>query len=162
MTCICLRRRKGGALRWETVGWGMSSKGSLLALWCCTGNLDGWSLQLEGCGLLECACCCVLDTLLGVVGIRGVWVVGMAWWRAPSAIARREWAKAGSVWCGLRAELSKIEIGSSTVTDGHGLAQTTLGVVAVKDDTVDGDGQRLDDDFNDAADESPVLFEMLV
>jgi hypothetical protein len=33
----------------------------------------------------------------------------------------------------------------------------TLGVVAVEDDAVDGDGDGLDDNFDDAADDGPGL-----
>lgn len=35
--------------------------------------------------------------------------------------------------------------------------QLALGPVAVKDDAVEGDADDLDDDFDDYADESPVL-----
>lgn len=39
----------------------------------------------------------------------------------------------------------------------HRLAELALGVVAVEDDTVDGDCDGLDDNFNDAANERPRL-----
>lgn len=58
---------------------------------------------------------------------------------------------------GLRAKLGEIEVGTSSVSDVHGLVQTTLGVVSVKDDAVEQDADDLDDDLDDDADEGPVL-----
>jgi hypothetical protein len=57
--------------------------------------------------------------------------------------------------------LSEIEIRTGAVTNGHGLAELALGPEAVEDNAVDGDDKDLDNDFDDAANESPVL-EMLV
>jgi hypothetical protein len=51
----------------------------------------------------------------------------------------------------LRAELSEVEIGTSTVTDVHGLPETLLGVVSVEDDAIEDDGDALEDDFDQTA-----------
>jgi hypothetical protein len=66
-------------------------------------------------------------------------------------------AEAGRVGSGLGAELSEVEIGTSAVTQIHGLEETSLGVVTVEDDAVKNDAEGLDDNLNDDADKSPVL-----
>ena len=55
------------------------------------------------------------------------------------------------------AELGEVEVGAGFVADGHGLAELALGPEAVEDDGVDDDAEGFDDDFDDAADEGPVL-----
>lgn len=69
---------------------------------------------------------------------------------APAAIAgaERRWG----VWSGLATELGEVEITSGAVADGHRFAQLAFGVEAVEDDTIDGDSDDLDDDFDDGAD----------
>jgi hypothetical protein len=62
-----------------------------------------------------------------------------------------EWAEAGGVGSRLRAELSEVEIGSSAVTDVHGLPETLLRVVPVEYDSVQDDRNTLENDFNEAA-----------
>lgn len=57
----------------------------------------------------------------------------------------------------LRAKLCEVEIGAGAVTNIHGLVQAALGVVAVEDDAVEQDADDLEDDFDDDADEGPVL-----
>jgi hypothetical protein len=84
-------------------------------------------------------------------------VHGMTRRWAPAAGAGREWAKSGSVGCGLRAQLSKVEVGSSTVTLGHGLPELALGPEAVEDDAVDDDTEKFDNNLDNAADKCPVL-----
>lgn len=81
----------------------------------------------------------------------------MAWWWAPAAGARRHWAETRGVGSGLGAQLSKVEIRTSAVAHGHGLAELALGPEAVEDNSVNGNDEDLDDDFDDAADKSPVL-----
>lgn len=70
--------------------------------------------------------------------------------------ARRSWETRG-VGSRLRAKLCKVEIGAGAVTNIHGLVQAALGVVAVEDDAVEQDADDLKDDFDDDADEGPVL-----
>lgn len=81
----------------------------------------------------------------------------VAWRWAPAAGARGEGTKSRSVGCGLRAELSQIEIGTSTVTLSHGLPELSLGPEAVEDDTIDDNAEKFDYDLDDAADKCPVL-----
>jgi len=83
--------------------------------------------------------------------------MGVAWWWAPAAGARRHGAESRRVGCGLRAQLSEVEIGAGAVADGHGLSELPLGPEAVEDDGVDDDAQRLNNDLDNAADQRPVL-----
>jgi hypothetical protein len=57
----------------------------------------------------------------------------------------------------LRAQLGEVQIRAGAITHGHGLAELALGPEAVEDDAVDGDDEDFDDDFDNAAYESPVL-----
>jgi hypothetical protein len=57
----------------------------------------------------------------------------------------------------LGAELGEVHVGSGAITEIHGLGQASLGVVAVEDDTVQCDGDDLNDDLDDDANQSPVL-----
>ena len=57
----------------------------------------------------------------------------------------------------MRAKLGKVEIRAGAVAHGHGLAELALRPETVKDDAVDGDDKNLDYDFDDAANERPVL-----
>ncbi len=66
--------------------------------------------------------------------------------------------EAGGVWCRLAAELGEVEVGAGAVADVHGLAELALAVEAVEDDAVDDDGDGFHDDFDDGADEGPVLY----
>ena len=65
--------------------------------------------------------------------------------------------EAGGVGGGLGAQLGEVEVGAGFVADVHALVQFALGVEAVEDDGVDGDCYYFDDDFDDGADEGPVL-----
>lgn len=65
--------------------------------------------------------------------------------------------EAWSVWCGLGAELSEIEIGARSVADVHGFAELALAVETVEDNAINDDGDGFHDDFDDAADKRPVL-----
>ena len=60
---------------------------------------------------------------------------------------------------GLRAQLGEVEIAASPVAEIHGLAKPPLGPIAVEDDAVDDDGDDLDHDLDDAAEERPILDE---
>jgi hypothetical protein len=86
-----------------------------------------------------------------------LWVVVGGCWEARGfhvgGIRWGEWAEAWCVWCRLRAELGEVKIGACFVANVHGLAELTLGVVAVEDDTVDNDCDSLDHNLNDTADE---------
>jgi hypothetical protein len=57
----------------------------------------------------------------------------------------------------LGAQLGEVEVGARFIAVVHCLAELALGVVAVEDDAVDGDGDGLDNDFDDAADDGPGL-----
>jgi hypothetical protein len=51
----------------------------------------------------------------------------------------------------LRAKLSEVKIGTSTITDIHGLSETLLRVVSVENDGVKKNRDALENDFNEAA-----------
>lgn len=53
--------------------------------------------------------------------------------------------------------MSEVEVRSSAVTLSHGLPELPLGPEAVENDGVDHNDKNLNDDFDDAADKSPVL-----
>jgi hypothetical protein len=57
----------------------------------------------------------------------------------------------------LGAELGEVQVRAGAVAHGHGLAELALGPEAVEDDAVNDDAEKLDDDFDDAADKCPVL-----
>ena len=67
------------------------------------------------------------------------------------------WSEARSVGRRLRAKLSEVKIGTSTVTDIHRLPETLLGVVPVENDGVKKDRDALKNDFNEAAYQGPRL-----
>jgi hypothetical protein len=73
------------------------------------------------------------------------------------AVGGGEGAEAGGVGGSLGAELGEVEVGAGFVAVVHCLAELALGVVAVEDYAVDGDGDGFDDDFDDAADDGPGL-----
>lgn len=78
--------------------------------------------------------------------------------RGESCAARcRQADEARCVWRGLRAELSKVEIGASFVAHVHTLVETTLGVEAVEHDRIDADCKQFDNNLDNAADQTPVL-----
>lgn len=123
------------------------------------GDLDRGCFEREGLRLGYFAGVGVLH-LVGVTVLSGrLWVVVLSvpgrW--SPAAGTGREWSKAGSVGCRLGAELGKVEVGTSLVAHGHGLSELAFGPEAVEDDGVDDDAERLNDNFDDAADKGPVL-----
>lgn len=132
---------------------------SLLDLGGCACDLDGRCLQGEGLGLGDFARVGVLDFVAFAVLRRGLGVVvlGVAWGRTPAAGAGGKGTEAGGVGGGLGAELGEVEVGSGLVAHGHGLPELALGPEAVEDDGVDDDAEGFDYDFDDAADEGPVL-----
>ena len=112
---------------------------SLLRLWCCLKavlrclwssvvDLDRWGLESKGLcsngvlwlGFYEASSGCD-KAFLGDAGE----VVG-GWWEAGRLHVLGEgWGHRSEAWgvrCGLRAELSEVEIGAGAVTDIHGLA----------------------------------------
>ena len=129
----------------------------LLGCWC--GLLDadrGW-LKREGLGLRE-----------GLMFLRvlGAVVFAVLGRRVGILDAGGEGGghgrldEAGRVGCGLGAELGEIEVGAGAVAHVHGLAELALAVEAVEDDAVDDDGDGFHHDFDDAADEGPVLHQV--
>ena len=62
-------------------------------------------------------------------------------------------SEARGIGSGLGAELSEIEIRAGFVSDIHRLPELAFRVEAVEDDGIDGDGDSLDDDLNEAADQ---------
>lgn len=123
------------------------------------GDLDWWRLEGEELRLSDFARVRVLNFIAFAVlggGLRVV-VLGVTWWWFPAARARGERTEARRVGCRLGAELGEVEIGASLVADGHGLSELALGPETVEDDCVDDDAEGFDDDFDDAADERPVL-----
>jgi hypothetical protein len=73
-------------------------------------------------------------------------VLGVGW---------RQWSKAGSVGCGLRAQLSEVEVGTSAVANIHRLPETLLGVVSVENHGVKKDRDTLENDLDKAAHQGP-------
>lgn len=57
----------------------------------------------------------------------------------------------------MRSKLGEVEIGTGSVANIHALPELALAPESVKDDGVDGDGDGLDNDLDDAADEGPFL-----
>jgi hypothetical protein len=53
--------------------------------------------------------------------------------------------------------LSEIQIRAGLVTSIHGLHETTLGPETVSNDAIDEQDENFNDDFDDGADETPVL-----
>lgn len=128
-------------------------------------DLDRWWLQREGLW-------CGRDAGGGGFDEAGAWGVALfgigervgvvgGWWEAwgfhVGAVGWGEGPEAGGVGRGLRAQLGQVEVGASFVADVHGLTKLAFGVVAVEDDAIDGDGDGLDDDFDDAAYKGPGL-----
>lgn len=107
--------------------------------------------DLAGIGVLDFIALTVLGGGLRVVVLR------VSWGRAPAAGAGGEGAESWGVGCGLGAELGEVEVGAGLVAVGHGLSELSLGPEAEEDDGVDGDDEDFNDDFDDAADEGPVL-----
>jgi len=119
-------------------------------------DFDGRCLELEGPGdgtsgrLGKCVLGLVVLTILGSrvrIGVRSR-DVGVVWrfWGLRCEEAR-------SVGSRLNTELSEVQIGTSLVSQIHGLLQTLLRVEAVEDNGVDEDDQQFNDDFNDRTDE---------
>lgn len=146
------RRRCGASSCWRV-------KAFLANLGCSTSDLDRWCSEGEGLWLDNLAHIGVLHLVAlacfsSRVRVNVHWV---AWRWAPAARARRKGTEAGSVGSRLRAQLSKVEIRSGTVTLGHGLPKLALGPETVEDDAVDDDAEKLNNDLDDAAHKSPVL-----
>lgn len=57
----------------------------------------------------------------------------------------------------MRAELCEVKIRAGAITLGHGLPELPLGPESVEDNAVDTDTENLNDDFDDATDQSPIL-----
>ena len=124
-----------------------------------TGDLDWRRLQREGLWLSNFASVRVLNLIALAVlsgGLRVV-VLLVTWRWPPASRAGRKRTESRCVWCRLGAELSEVEIRASLVADGHGLSELALGPETVKDDSVNDDAERFNNDFYDAADERPIL-----
>lgn len=144
--------------------WGRSSRCSLWGLEAVLFDLgggpvdlDGRSAESEGLWLGDWASVLDLLTLAVLSGAERVNVLRVAWRWAPSAGARRHGAEARSIGCRLRAKLGEVKIGAGLVSDSHRLSELPLGPESVKDDAVDDDAERLNDDLDDAAYECPIL-----
>lgn len=70
--------------------------------------------------------------------------------------------EARRIWHGLGSQLCEVQIGSSAVADSHGFSELALGVEAVENNAVDGNGKNFNNYFDNAADEGPVLCKMSV
>jgi hypothetical protein len=51
----------------------------------------------------------------------------------------------------LRAELCEVKIGAGAVSNVHGLSETLLRVVSVEDDSVEDNGDALENNLNETA-----------
>lgn len=65
----------------------------------------------------------------------------------------------GGVRCRLGLQLGEVEVATCFVADIHGFMEAALGVVAVEDDGVDGNGDDFDKDLDESADQGPMLQE---
>lgn len=120
-------------------------------------DLDWWCLERERLGLSNLTGILYVVALAVLSSRLRVDIVGVAWWWAPAARARGHWPKSGGVRCRLGAELSQVQIGASLVTLSHRLPELPLGPESVEDDSVNDDAESFNDNFNNAADEGPVL-----
>ena len=66
-------------------------------------------------------------------------------------------SKTRSIGSGLRAELREVKVRAGLVSDIHALSELALAPESIEDNSIDSNGDCLDHDFNDAADESPIL-----
>lgn len=82
---------------------------------------------------------------------------GLAGRHGILAKSRRLGAESRSVGCGLTAQLGEVEVGAGAVSHVHGLEEASLRVVSVEDDAVQQNAENLDYDFDDDADQGPVL-----
>ena len=65
--------------------------------------------------------------------------------------------EARGVGRGLGAQLGEVEVGAGAVAHVHGFVQAAFGENAVGDDAVDRDGDDFDNDFDEGADQRPIL-----
>lgn len=107
-----------------------------------------WLLLLGGTGTVA-----LLDVVKGLE-LRGREAGGKGVLRKGGRLG----AEAGRVGRRLHAQLGEVEVGPGLVAHVHGLEQLALGPVAVEDDAVERDTDDLDNDFDDHADKTPVLF----
>ena len=123
--------------------------------WRCVLHPYGRSLESEGFGLGEGEVFgCELGVFVVVMGGRLTVFGGRV--RVLVWVGRAE-REAGCVGCGLGAELGEVEVGTGFVAEVHGFVEAAFGVEAIEDDAVDGDGDYLNDDFDEGADERPIL-----
>lgn len=120
-------------------------------------DADGGRLEGEGFGLREglvlgCELCgCVIVVAVVVVVVVDFAILGVVQRGGAGSV------EAWGVGRGLRAELGEVEVGAGAVTEIHRLVEPALGVEAVEDDAVDGDGDDLDDDLDEGTDQRPGL-----
>jgi len=158
---VCLLAWGGGYVLNHSLLWSSwCIKAVLRNLWCSAVNFDRWCLKSEWfgskarrwLGLNKSSARCPDKSIFSlsrrVGGVDG-------WWEAGRfdvlGVRGRHWSKAWSVGCGLRAQLSQVEIRTSPVTNIHGLPETLLGVVSVEDNAVKQDRDALKNDFDEAA-----------
>jgi hypothetical protein len=163
---VGLLARGGGYVFNYSLLWrGWCSEPGLSDLWCSAVDLDRWWLKSEGlCGkgrgwlsFNESSArsgIAVFSSSSGIGAVDGWWearrlnVLGVGW---------RHWSEARSVGCGLRAKLSEVKIGTSAVTDIHGLPETLLGVISVENDGVKQNRDAFENHFNKTAHQRPRL-----
>lgn len=153
---VLLLTRRGGDVFLDlfcTGGRGLEA--ILLGLWRGLLDADRRWLKGEGLGLGEGL---MLLRVLGIV-VLAVLCCRVRVLNAGGEGGRhRRLDEAWSVWCGLGAKLSEIEIGACSVADVHGLAELALAVETVENNGVYDDGDGFHNDFDDAADKGPVLY----
>lgn len=134
-------------------------KAILCELWCGLLNADWRRLKGERFGLREgLVLLCVLRAIVLAILCCRVRIL-----TNTTREGRRHGGleEAGRVRCRLSAKLGKIEVGACSVADIHGLPELALGVEAVEDDCIDGDGYGFHNNFDDTADKRPLLFQKL-
>lgn len=77
-------------------------------------------------------------------------------------IRREVLLKARRIWCGLSSQLSEVEIRACAIAEVHRLMKLPLRVEPVEDNPIDGNGNYFDNNFDEGADERPVLKAKLV
>lgn len=96
----------------------------------------------------------LLRELRGVVVVFAVFS-GINW--VIVHIRREILLEAWRIWRRLGSELSKVEIRACAIAEIHRLMKLTLRVEPVEDDPIDGNCNHFDDNFDEGADERPVL-----
>ena len=97
---------------------------------------------------------CVLGSIIfTILGFAEVVTAKVRWKRGG------HWGllEARGVGSGLAAKLGEVKVGAGTVAEIHRLMKASLSIVAIEDDSVDGDGDDFHNDLDKGADECPML-----